>query len=70
MYAEGETRAYHALDDTPPAGFRGSAAHALDVFTNNATPVMDAKAARSVLAALESAITSASAGTVITVPKL
>jgi predicted dehydrogenase len=70
VYTEGEIRAYHALDDTPPAGFRASADHTLDVFTNNAAPVMDAQAARSVLAALESAITSASTGTLISVPRL
>jgi predicted dehydrogenase len=67
VYTEGEIREYHALDDDPPAGFRASAAHGLDVFTNGAMPVMDPASARSVLAALEAAIVSARTGAVTTV---
>ena len=67
VYAEGETRSLHALDDTLPAGFEGSAAHAVDVFTGGATPVMGVDEARSVLAALEAAVTSAATGAVVAV---
>lgn len=67
VYAEGETRSFHALDDTLPAGFEGSTAHAVDVFTGWATPVMGVYEARSVLAALEAAVMSATTGTVVVV---
>jgi predicted dehydrogenase len=67
VYREGEMRGYHALDDTPPAAFRASTAHAVDVFTKGADPVMSAKAARNVLAALEAAIESSRAGTTVDV---
>jgi predicted dehydrogenase len=67
VYREGEMRAYHALDDTPPAAFRASTAHAVDVFTNGAAPVMSANDARAVLAALEAAIESSRTGTTVDV---
>ena len=66
-YSEGETTSYHALGDTLPAGFRASAAHAVDVFTQQESPVMGVERARSVLAALEAAIESADTGTVVPV---
>jgi predicted dehydrogenase len=67
VYSEGETRSFHALGDTLPAGFRASAAHCVDVFTHGERPVMGAEQARSVLAALEAAIQSAATGTVVPV---
>jgi len=67
LYSEGQTKSYHALGDTLPAGFQASAAHAVGVFTRQEEPVMGVEQARSVLAALEAAIESADTGAVVSV---
>jgi predicted dehydrogenase len=63
VYREGETRAYHALDDNPRDAFAASAAHALEYFTTGkGTPVMDGRSARAVLVALLAALDSSARG--------
>lgn len=57
MYRDGETRAFHDLDDRPPDAFRASTAHALAFYRGEvADPVMSAAASRHVLAALLAAL--------------
>lgn len=59
LYRDGETRAFHDLDDRPPDAFRASTAHAVALARGEATtPVMDSASARHVLAALMAAIES------------
>jgi predicted dehydrogenase len=67
VYSEGETRGYHALDDTPPTAFRASTAHPLDLVTKGAAPCLAAADARHVLAALEAAIESSRTGRAVDV---
>lgn len=59
LYRDGETRAFHDLDDRPPDAFRGSTAHAVSFYRGEVdAPVMDGPAARHVLAALMAALES------------
>ncbi len=59
LYRDGETRAFHDLDDRPPDAFRGSTAHAVAFFRGEvAEPVMSGGDARHVLAALVAALDS------------
>lgn len=59
LYRDGETRAFHDLDDRPPDAFRGSTAHAVAFYRGEApAPVMDGAASRHVLAALMAALES------------
>ena len=59
LYRDGETRAFHDLDDRPPDAFRASTDHALAFYRGEvADPVMDGRSARHVLAALMAALES------------
>ncbi|MBV8949565.1 MAG: Gfo/Idh/MocA family oxidoreductase [Actinobacteria bacterium] len=64
VYRDGEMRAYHALDDDPPAAFRASAAHGVDHFrgVNPGRPVLDGETAREVLATLIAGLESSRLG--------
>jgi predicted dehydrogenase len=63
VYREGEVRAMHALDDTLPAGFVASTAHALAYLRGETTDlVLDGLAARRVLRALLTALESSELG--------
>jgi predicted dehydrogenase len=70
VYREGETRSYHALDDHPPAAFRGSLANGIDVFTGRAVgpPTLSGDDARHVLCALLTALESSARGVPLDVP--
>ena len=53
LYRDGETRAFHDLDDRPPDAFRASTAHALAYFRGDVDhPVMGPEESHHVLAAL------------------
>jgi|1185.fasta_scaffold16858_1 predicted dehydrogenase len=70
VYAEGETRGYHALPDAPPDAFAASTAHFVDAFTNvGVAPVMDGPTSRAVLEALLTALDSSAAGVPLDVPR-
>ncbi len=59
LYRDGETRAFHDLDDRPPDAFRASTAHALAFYRGEVDePVMDGRSSRHVLAALMAALES------------
>jgi predicted dehydrogenase len=63
LYRDGETRAFHDLDDRPPDAFRASTAHALAFYRGEAeAPVMGGAEARHVLAALMAALESNETG--------
>jgi predicted dehydrogenase len=63
VYREGEVRAMHALDDTLPAGFAASTAHAIAYLRGECDDlVLDGVAARRVLRALLTALGSHEAG--------
>jgi predicted dehydrogenase len=70
VYREGETRSYHALDDRPPAAFRGSLANGLDVLTGreHGPPMLAGDDARHVLCALLTALESSARGVPLDVP--
>ncbi len=68
VYAEGETRGYHALDDRPPDAFRAQADHGLAVFREGAAPVMAVAQAREVLGALIAGLDSARLGHPVDLP--
>jgi predicted dehydrogenase len=68
LYRDGETRAFHDLDDRPPDAFRASTAHGLAWFRGEVPePVMGAAASRHVLAALVAALESDACGQVVDV---
>jgi predicted dehydrogenase len=59
MYRDGETKAFHDLDDRPEDAFRASAAHGLAFLRGDvADPVLSGQAARHVLDALLTALES------------
>jgi predicted dehydrogenase len=64
MYRDGETRAFHALDDDPPSAFRASTAHAIDWFRHgDGDLVLDGETSRTILATLLTALDSSRLGT-------
>jgi predicted dehydrogenase len=68
MYRDGETRAFHDLDDRPPDAFRASTAHALAFYRGEvAEPVMGPDVSRQVLCALVAALDSHRLGHVVDV---
>jgi predicted dehydrogenase len=70
LYRDGETRAFHDLDDRPPDAFRASTDHAVAWFRGTApAPIMDGKSARHVLAALMAALESDRVGHVVQVDR-
>jgi predicted dehydrogenase len=70
VYADGEIREYHALDDRPPDAFAASTQNLVDVFTGrSSTPVMDGPTSRAVLEALLTALESARVGAPLDVPR-
>ena len=63
VYRNGETRAFHALDDRPPDAFRAQADHGLEFFRGeHAKPLLDGADGRDVLAALLTALDSSARG--------
>ena len=57
VYAEGETRSFHALDDTPPDAFSALADHTAAFFTGGRpAPVLGGAEARTVLSTLLAAL--------------
>jgi predicted dehydrogenase len=63
LYRDGETQAFHGLDDRPPDAFRASTTHALAFFRGEVDqPVMNGADARHVLAALMAAFESDQCG--------
>jgi predicted dehydrogenase len=59
LYRDGETRAFHDLDDRPPDAFRASTAHALEYFRGELDQVvMEPRAGLHVLTALIAALES------------
>ena len=59
LYRDGETRAFHDLDDRPPDAFRASTAHALEYFRGDLDrSVMEPRAGLHVLTALIAALES------------
>ena len=59
LYRDGETRAFHDLDDRPPDAFRASTAHALEYFRGDLDQVvMEPRAGLHVLTALIAALES------------
>src|SRR5215218_7091558 len=59
LYRDGETRAFHDLDDCPPDAFRASTAHALDFYRGEVeAPIMGAEESLHVLRALLAALES------------
>jgi predicted dehydrogenase len=68
VYREGEIRAFHALDDTLPAGFERSTQHAIDHFTGKTDDlVLSGEDARRVLAAVLALYESAKLGRAVDV---
>jgi predicted dehydrogenase len=64
MYRDGETRAFHALDDDPPSAFRASAAHAVEWFRDgDGSLLLDGETSRTILATLLTALDSSRLGT-------
>lgn len=63
LYRDGEVRALHALDDTPPDAFAAMAARTVAFFSGQGPPVMDAQTGRQVLASLLAALESHERGT-------
>jgi predicted dehydrogenase len=69
MYRDGETRAFHDIDDRPPDAFRASTAHALAFYRGEvAEPVMGPDVSRHVLAALVAALDAHHLGHAVDVP--
>ena len=63
LYRDGETRAFHDLDDRPPDAFRASTAHALAFYRGEVDkPVMGADDSLHVLTALLAALESSATG--------
>ena len=62
VYRDGETRAFHDLDDSLADGFTASTAHTLAWLREGVAPVMDATTARRVLHTLLAAIDSSALG--------
>ena len=70
VYADGETRGYHALPDDPPDAFAASTQNFVDAFAGrDVSPVMDGPTARAVLEALLTALESSRVGTPLDVPR-
>jgi predicted dehydrogenase len=70
VYADGETRGYHALPDAPPDAFAASTQNLVDAVTGTGTaPVMDGSTARAVLEALLTALESSRLGVPLDVPR-
>jgi predicted dehydrogenase len=68
LYRDGETRAFHDLDDRPPDAFRASTDHAVAFYRGEvAEPVMGGEASRHVLAVLMAALESSRTGHVVDV---
>jgi predicted dehydrogenase len=68
LYRDGETRAFHDLDDRPPDAFRASTAHAVAFYRGEVpAPIMDGPASRHVLAVLVAALDAAASGQVVDV---
>lgn len=68
LYRDGETRAFHDLDDRPPDAFRASTAYCMAFYRGEVDePVMSGPAARHVLAALMAAFESNRSGNVVEV---
>jgi predicted dehydrogenase len=62
-YRDGETRAFHHLDDRPPDAFRASTAHAVAFYRGEVdAPVMGPDESLHVLTALLAALESGSTG--------
>jgi hypothetical protein len=63
VYAEGQTRGYHALPDRPPDAFGAQTQNLVDFCTGTTTDLwMDGPTARAVLATLLTALESSKAG--------
>ena len=63
LYRDGETRAFHDIDDRPPDAFRASTEHAMAFYRGTVThPIMSGPDARHVLAALMAALESSRVG--------
>ena len=62
VYADGDVRAFHALDDLPPAAFQASTAHLVDVMRGRADPVLSGADSRAVLTIVLAAIESSRTG--------
>jgi predicted dehydrogenase len=70
VYAEGETRGYHAIPDRLTDSFDASTAHGLAHFRGEAPDlVMDGETARAVLATLICGLDSSEAGAIADVPQ-
>ena len=70
VYCDGETRAFHAIDDRPPDAFRASTDHALRWFRGEEHDlVMGGDTARDVLVALITALDSSQQGRPLDVPR-
>jgi predicted dehydrogenase len=68
VYRDGETRSYHALDDTPPDAFAAMAARTAAFFSGQESrPTMDGIQARDILATLLAALESDRRGTPVEV---
>ena len=66
VYRDGETHAFHDLDDRPPDAFRASTDHAVAFYRGEVDgPIMSGPDARHVLAALTAAFESAASGTIV-----
>jgi predicted dehydrogenase len=63
LYREGEVRAFHALDDSPPDAFAAMAARTVSFFKAQSPPVMDATTGRHVLESLLTALEAHERGT-------
>jgi predicted dehydrogenase len=59
LYRDGEVRAFHALDDTPPDAFSAMAERSVSFFKGMKRPLMDSTDARQVLVGLLAALESA-----------
>ncbi len=64
LYRDGEMRAFHDLDDDPPAAFRASTAHAVEWFRHGGGDVvLDGETSRTILVTLLTALESSRVGT-------
>lgn len=71
VYRDGETRAFHDIDDTPPDAFAAMAARTADFFAGRRPdPVLGAVDARAVLAALLAALESHRRGSPVDVAEV
>jgi hypothetical protein len=68
VYRDGETRAFHDLDDSLADGFAASTAHAIGWLRGEADPIMDGTTARRVLRTLIAALDSSALGAPVDIP--